>query len=133
MGQQAASGQADQSRREAIDVILIASGSEVHLALEAGRALSAEGIGIRVVSMPSWELFDAQGQEYRDAVLPPAVRARVAIEAGTPEGWEHYIGLDGAVIGMRTFGASAPGAELFEHFGFTVSAVMEKAREVLGR
>jgi len=133
MGQQAASGQADQSRREAIDVILIASGSEVHLALEAGRALSAEGIGVRVVSMPSWELFDAQGQEYRDAVLPPAVRARVAIEAGTPEGWEHYIGLDGAVIGMRTFGASAPGAELFEHFGFTVSAVMEKAREVLGR
>ena len=91
-------------------MILIATGSEVSLALEAHRQLADEGIRSRVVSMPCWELFDEQPQTYRDTVLPPTVRARVSIEAAAPFGWERYVGLEGAIIGVADFGASAPGA-----------------------
>ena len=95
------------------DVILIGTGSEVHIALEAGKLLEEGGVSTRVVSMPSWELFDAQPLEYRDAVLPSSIRERVSIEAATPMGWERYVGLDGVAIGVAHFGASAPAEELY--------------------
>ncbi len=113
--------------------ILIASGSEVHLALAARDQLQQEGIGSRVVSLASWELFEAQEEVYRRQVLPPNCRVRVAVEAASPFGWERYVGEAGAVIGMRGFGASAPGGVLMRHFGFTPEAVAEKVRELLGR
>ncbi|MBI4268047.1 MAG: transketolase, partial [Chloroflexi bacterium] len=91
------------------DVILISTGSEVHIALQAGKLLQNNGVNARVISLPSWELFDAQSEEYRRKVLPPEIRARVSIEAASPLGWEHYIGLDGIAIGVSRFGASAPG------------------------
>ena len=100
------------------EVILIASGSEVSLAVEAHEQLLAEGIRSRVVSMPSWDLFDHQTQEYRDSVLPPQVTARVAVEQASTFGWERYVGTAGRIIGMKTFGASAPLKELQRHFGF---------------
>ncbi len=115
------------------DIILIATGSEVHLALEAGTILAAEGRAIRVVSMPSWELFDRQEEGYRHSVLPGDVRARIAVEAGITLGWEHYIGLDGAALGMKGFGASAPAPVLFEKFGITADHIVETARDLLGR
>ena len=114
------------------EVILIATGSEVSLALEAHTRLSAEGIGSRVVSMPSWELFDQQPQRYRDAVLPPSVRARVSIEAAAPLGWERYVGFDGAIIGVTNFGGSAPGPVVMREFGFTPEHVVETAKRILG-
>lgn len=104
--------------------ILIASGSEVHLALAAQAALNARGIGVRVVSLPSWEIFEQQPQAYRDQVLPPTVIRRVVIEAASPMGWERYAGERGKMVTMTTFGASAPAAELFERFGFTVDQVV---------
>lgn len=113
------------------DVILIGTGSEVHIALEAARTLAEEGVNVRVVSMASWELFDRQPEAYRDEVLPPAVRARVAVEAGVRLGWEHYVGLDGAIIGLDRFGASAPQAVLYEKLGITAEAVVEAARRVM--
>lgn len=113
--------------------ILLASGSEVPIALEAGRRLAAGGIAVRVVSLPSWELFDRRPVEYREAVLPPDVRVRVAVEAGRTLGWEHYVGLDGAVIGLDRFGASAPGPVLYERFGITVDAVVARVAELLSR
>jgi transketolase len=113
------------------DVILIGTGSEVPLALEAGQRLAAEGIAVRVVSLPSWELFDCQPADYREAVLPSAVRARVAVEAGIKLGWERYVGLDGIVIGMDGFGASAPAKVLFEKFGITADSVVEAARALI--
>ncbi len=109
-------------------VILIASGSEVALAVAAHEALAAEGIASRVVSMPSWALYDQQDDEYRDSVLPPSIRARVAIEQGSTLGWARYAGSDGAVVGMSTFGASAPLKELLGKFGFTPDAVLATAR-----
>jgi len=115
------------------EVLLIATGSEVSLALEAHQRLVAGGIRSRVVSMPSWDLFDAQPQSYRDAVLPPQVHARVAIEAAAPFGWERYVGLDGAIIGVNRFGASAPGPVVMREFGFTVDHVVATARAVLAR
>ncbi len=114
-------------------VILIASGSEVPLALESYEKLMEEGIAARVVSMPSWELFEKQPQSYRDDVFPPAVTARLAIEAAAPFGWERYVGLKGAVVGMNRFGASAPYKVLAEKFGFTVANVVARAHELLGR
>ncbi|HMD98106.1 MAG TPA: transketolase [Terriglobia bacterium] len=114
-------------------IILIASGSEVPLALESYEKLKEEGIAARVVSMPSWELFEKQPQSYRDEVLPPAVTARLAIEAAAPFGWERYVGLKGAVIGMNRFGASAPYKVLAEKFGFTSDNVVARAHELLGR
>jgi len=115
------------------DVILIASGSEVCLCIEAHEKLLAEGIRSRVVSMPSWEIFDHQPKEYRDSVLPPNVKARVAVEQGSTLGWGHYIGPHGKVIGMKTFGASAPLKELQKKFGFEPDKVAAVAREVLGK
>ncbi|MEK7374953.1 MAG: transketolase [Thermodesulfobacteriota bacterium] len=115
------------------EVLLIGTGSEVQLALEAGRRLAAEGIRVRVVSLPSWELFDRASQAWRDQVLPPAVRARVAVEAGVSLGWEHYVGLEGAVVGIDRFGASAPYQVLYEKFGITAEAVAAEARRLLGR
>ncbi|MFU8887377.1 MAG: transketolase [Trueperaceae bacterium] len=111
------------------EVLLLASGSEVSLCLEAHERLAAEGIRSRVVSMPSWELFEAQDPAYRDAVLPPAITARVAVEQAAPFGWERYVGLAGRVVGMRGYGASAPLPALLEHFGFTVDAVVAAAKE----
>ena len=111
--------------------ILIATGSEVELALQAMRALVQQDIGVRVVSMPCTEAFDAQPLEYREGVLPSWCRARVAIEAASADGWCKYVGLDGAVIGMTTFGASAPAEALFPHFGFTVAHVIGAVRAIL--
>jgi transketolase len=111
-------------------VILIGTGSELHLAFRAAEALEAEGITARVVSLPCWETFQDQGQAYRDEVLPPAVERRVSIEAGATLGWERWVGDEGAIIGFDHFGASAPGATIFEHFGFTVERVTDVARKV---
>ena len=121
------------ARRKAPEIILIASGSEVPVALEAYEKLAAEGIAARVVSLPSWDIFEQQSQEYRDEVLPPGVAARLAIEAAVPLGWERYVGTKGAVIGMTRFGASAPYKVLAEKFGFTAANVLRRARELLGR
>ena len=115
------------------EAILIGTGSEVQIALDAGKTLAAEGTSVRVVSLPSWELFDRQPQTYRDQVLPPAVRARVAVEAGISLGWEHYVGLEGAVIGIDRFGASAPYQVIYEKFGITAAAVAAAARRLLGK
>jgi transketolase len=114
------------------DVILIASGSEVSLALAAREILGGEGIAARVVSMPSWELFEAQPQAYRDSVLPPELTARVAIEAGIATGWERYAGSGGQIIAMTRFGASAPSGVLAEKFGFTAESVAGQAKTYLG-
>ncbi|MEI6971730.1 MAG: transketolase [bacterium] len=114
------------------DLILIGSGSEVPLAMDAAKLLAA-GKKIRVVSMPSWELFEKQPQSYRDSVLPAACTARLAVEAGSPMGWERYIGSRGRMIGMNRFGASAPCNILAEKFGFTVENVVAVAKEVMGR
>jgi len=115
------------------EVILIASGSEVSLAVEAHEKLLAEGIRSRVVSMPSWDIFDHQPQDYRDRVLPPGVKARVAVEQASTFGWERYTGLDGRIIGMKTFGASAPLKELQRKFGFNPEHVVAAAKEQLGK
>ena len=115
------------------EVILIATGSEVSLALNAHENLLAEGVRSRVVSMPSWDIFDHQTQEYRDSVLPPNVPARVAIEQASTFGWERYVGDKGRIVGMKTFGASAPLKELQRKFGFEPDRVVAVAREVLGR
>lgn len=112
-------------------LILIAAGSEVHLALEAWGRLADEGIPTRVVSMPSWALFDQQPESYRNEVLPPTVTARLAIEAGSPQGWHRYVGHGGGVIGMTRFGASAPYHVLMEQFGFTAENVVSRAMELL--
>jgi transketolase len=113
------------------EVILIASGSELSLVVEAHGQLLAEGIRSRVVSMPSWEIFESQTQDYRDSVLPPAVKARVAVEQASTFGWERYVGSSGRVIGMRTFGASAPLKALQEKFGFQPDRVAGVAKELL--
>ncbi|HIE39757.1 MAG TPA: transketolase, partial [Anaerolineae bacterium] len=114
------------------DLILIGSGSEVHLALEAQDRLIERGVATRVVSMPSWELFDAQPRSYRETVLPPTVRARLAIEAGVGQGWERYVGPAGDVMSVERFGASAPHKVLMEKFGFTPEAVVERALRLCG-
>jgi transketolase len=111
------------------DVILMATGSEVQLALVAREELRADGIGARVVSMPCWELFDRQPSEYRDEVLPPEVHARVGVEQASSLGWDRYVGDHGAVVAMHTFGASAPLKQLLTKFGFTPDAVTRIARE----
>jgi transketolase len=114
-------------------VILLATGSEVSLCLDAYEKLKQEGIKARVVSMPSWEIFERQEQSYRDQVLPPDINARVAVEQGSTLGWAHYAGDKGRIIGMRTFGASAPIKELQKKFGFTSDAVIQAARELVGK
>ena len=115
------------------EIILIASGSEVALVVQAHEALGAQGIRSRVVSMPSWDIFESQLQEYRDEVLPPAIKARLAVEQGSTLGWDRYVGPAGRVIGMKTFGASAPLKELDRKFGFEPDRVVAVALELLGR
>jgi len=115
------------------DAILIATGSEVPLALAARERLAKDGVRARVVSMPCWEAFAAQDQAYRDAVLPPAVAARVSIEAGVTFGWERWIGPQGAAIGVDRYGASAPAEEIFAHLGFTPEHVAAVARDLAQR
>ena len=112
-------------------VILMSSGSEVDVALQAASELAARNIPARVVSMPSWELFESQPEEYRQKVLPPEIPVRVAVEAGSPQGWSRYVGLSGAVIGLDHFGASAPYKVLYEQFGITVENVVNKALDLL--
>ncbi|MDR7870434.1 MAG: transketolase [Tissierellaceae bacterium] len=114
-----------------LDMILIGTGSEVQLVYEASKVLEEKGIGVRVVSMPSWDLFEEQSDEYKEEVLPMNVTKRLAVEAGSPLGWHKYVGLHGKVIAMEGFGASAPGNLLFEKFGFTVENVVEKALEMM--
>lgn len=108
--------------------IIIATGSEVNLALESAKVLEHDGVSVRVVSMPSVELFESQDRDYQESVIPAKTRKRVAIEAGHVDYWRKWVGLDGAVVGMSTFGASAPGADLFEHYGFTIDKVVEVVR-----
>jgi transketolase len=118
------------------DLILIASGSEVQVALDARERLAAQGVRARVVSMPSWELFERQPPDYQSQVLPPDVTARLAVEAAVPLGWERYVGPQGYVVGLNRFGASAPYKTIFEQLGFTgenvalqALAVLDKARQ----
>jgi transketolase len=112
------------------DVILIASGSEVHLALEAADKLRGNGVAPRVVSMPCWELFEAQPEEYRHKVLPPHITVRVAVEAGITQGWHRYVGDKGKIIGIDHFGASAPAQILFKEFGFTADNIVDTVRQL---
>ena len=119
------------SGKETPDAILIASGSEVSLAIDAQALLKAEGVDVRVVSMPCMELFEAQDAAYREKILPKKIRARVAVEALSSFGWERYVGLDGKTVAMESFGASAPGGTLFKNFGFTKEHVAETVKEVL--
>jgi transketolase len=112
-------------------LILIATGSELSLAVDAANKLRQEGIAVRVVSMPSWELFEEQGAEYKESVLPADVRARLAIEAASPMGWERYIGPNGDTVTLNHFGASAPGKIVFQQFGFTVDNIVEKAKRLI--
>jgi transketolase len=114
-------------------VILIATGSEVHGCMTARDLLAADGILARVVSMPSFELFDRQDQAYRDEVLPPSVTARIAVEAAAAFGWDRYVGPRGAIIAMRRFGESGPYKEVLQHFGFTPEHVAEVARGLVGK
>jgi transketolase len=105
------------------ELILLATGSELHLAVDAAARLASDGLNVRVVSLPCWELFEAQERSYRESVLPPAVRPRLAIEAGASLGWERWVGDSGAIIGLDHFGASAPGDIVLEKFGFSVDHV----------
>jgi transketolase len=115
------------------ELILMATGSEVSLCISAYEKLTAQGRKVRVVSMPSWEIFEHQSPEYRESVLPSAVTARIAVEQASTFGWAQYVGHAGRVIGMKTFGASAPLKELLKKFGFTPEAVLQAAREMLGK
>jgi transketolase len=113
------------------ELILMASGSEVNLIYAAAQKLSEEGHNLRVVSFPSWELFQHQSAEYRESVLPEGVRTRLAVEAASAFGWERYVGLQGRTVSIDRYGASAPGQVNFEKFGFTVENVLARARELL--
>ncbi|ALB69794.1 transketolase [Cronobacter muytjensii] len=115
------------------DLILIATGSEVEIAVQAAEKLRGDGVAVRVVSLPSTDVFDAQDEAYRESVLPSDVSARVAVEAGIADYWYKYVGLKGAIVGMTGYGESAPAEKLFPYFGFTVENVVEKARKVLGK
>jgi len=112
-------------------LILVATGSELSLAFGAAETLEADGIPTRVVSLPSWERFEAQDPAYRESVLPPSVRKRVTVEAGVSLGWERYAGDEGAIIGIDRYGASAPAPRIFEAFGLTTANVVEVGRKVV--
>jgi transketolase len=114
------------------DLILIGTGSEVNLCVEAAEQLRTQGTKVRVVSMPSWELFDAQDASYQESVLPKTVTKRLAVEAGISMGWCRYVGAEGDVISVEQFGASAPGGTVFEKFGYTVENVVSRAKALLG-
>jgi transketolase len=113
-------------------VILIGTGSEVHIAHEAYKTLAADGVRARLVSMPSWELFEKQDAAYRESVLPASVTARVSIEAGVKQGWDRYVGDKGIVIGLDGFGASAPYEIIYREYGLTPEKVVEAAKQVMG-
>ena len=115
------------------DVILIATGSEVGLCVKAQETLKSQGVKARVVSMPSWDLFAAQDESYRERVLPKQIKKRVAVEAASPLGWNRWTGDEGVIIGVERFGASAPAEDIFEHLGFTVANVVATALRVLNR
>ena len=117
---------------EELDLILIGTGSEVSLCVDAAEKLKSEGLKVRVVSMPCVELFDKQSDEYKESVLPKAIRKRISVEAGTTFGWERFVGDEGLCIGVNTYGASAPGGVVMEKFGFTVDNVVAKAKSILG-
>jgi len=119
------------SEKEVPDAILIGTGSEVQLAMQAREELGQEGIDTRVVSMPSWELFERQEMSYREKVLPAAVQARVSVEAASPFGWERWVGNKGKAIGIDRFGASAPYQEIYEHFGLTKERLVEETKMLL--
>jgi transketolase len=114
-------------------IVLMASGSEVSIIMEAGERLHAEGLRVRLVSFPCWELFADQEEDYRNAVLPPKLRTRIAVEAGVAQGWERWVGESGAVLGLTHFGASAPYQELYRHFGLTAERVVETAHRILSQ
>jgi transketolase len=113
------------------EVILMGSGSEVHIALQARQLLSDSGVQARVVSVPSWELFDEMPRDYREEVMPVSLTARVAVEAGVSTGWERYVGRGGAIVGIDRFGASAPSDRVFRELGLTGSAVAEAAQRLI--
>ena len=115
------------------DVILIGTGSELQMAVSAYETLTKEGIAARVVSMPSWDLFEKQDQSYQDEVFPPEIAARVSVEQGSVMGWDRYVGRLGAIIGMHTFGASAPLKELQTKFGFSPEKIVEAAKQQIER
>jgi transketolase len=115
------------------DIILIATGSEVEITVLAAEKLAAEGHKVRVVSLPSTDVFDAQDESYRESVLPSDVSARVAVEAGIADYWYKYVGLKGQIVGMTSYGESAPADKLFPFFGFTVENVVSKAKKALGK
>ena len=113
------------------ELIIIATGSELHLAVEAQKELKNKGVNVRVVSMTSWELFEKQSDDYKEQVLPNSVKKRISVEAASTFGWERFVGLDGEKIGMTTFGTSAPGKDVMNKFGFTVENVVKKSLELL--
>jgi transketolase len=115
------------------EVILMGTGSEVSLCAEAAEQLQKEGIAARAVSMPCWELFEAQDPKYRESVLPAKVTARVAVEAAVQLGWDRYLGPAGRFVGMRSYGASAPAGALFKHFGITTANVVAQAKAAVGK
>ena len=120
----------DDSSKAVPDVIIMASGSEVSLAVDAKKVLADEGMDVRVVSMPSMDIFERQSDEYKESVLPKACRKRVAVEALSDFGWGRYVGLDGAYVTMHGFGASAPASKLFDKFGFTVDNVVKAVKSL---
>ena len=120
-----------EAEKDVPDAIVMATGSEVQLGIEAKERLAKENIDIRVVSMPSMDVFEQQPEEYKNLVLPKEIRARVAVEALSDFGWGRYVGLDGEVVSMKGFGASGPGGQLFEHFGITTDAVVEAVKKTL--
>src|SRR5690606_32427717 len=116
-----------------VQLVLMATGSEVELIVKAAETLAAEGVSVRVISMPSWELFEQQPKEYQDAVLMPEVKARLGVEAGVSMGWHKWVGLDGKLITIDRFGASAPSGILAKELGLTLENVLEKCRELLAK
>ena len=121
------------AKKEIPEAILMATGSEVSIAVTAQQQLATEGIDVSVVSIPSFEVFDKQSEEYKQTVLPNAVRARVAVEAASSFGWAKYVGLDGAYVTLDHFGASAPASVLFEKFGITVENIIDTVKTLLKR
>ena len=117
--------------RHSVQIIIIATGSEVALCLAAARRLDTQNIGVRLISMPCAEVFERQPQSYKESVLPASMRLRLAVEAGVSDYWRKYVGLDGDIIGVDRFGASAPGEVLMQHFGFTVENVIQRAQALL--
>lgn len=119
------------SEKEEADLLLLASGSEVQLAIEAQKTLKEKGIDARVISMPSWDRFEKQDEEYKQSILPSSIKKRIAIEMAAPLGWDRYVGAEGKIIGIETFGASAPGNKVMEEYGFTVENVVKHAEELM--